>query len=97
MSCETLNCIYIIVCQGCDGTYIGETNNLRLRMNLHRDHSIKNIGLPISKHIYNCASTKDIKFKVMPFYKVNKDDEFVRKEKEKHFMNKCKPTLNVLH
>ena len=35
--------IYIraIKCQGCEKMYIGETNNLRLRTNVHRDHASK--------------------------------------------------------
>ena len=38
MSCKTKNCIYVINCNGCNEIYIGETNNFRLRMNLHINH-----------------------------------------------------------
>ena len=58
MSCNTLNYIYVIKCLGCQKLYIGETNNLRFRTNLHRDHSSKNIGLNVSRHIYECTRGK---------------------------------------
>jgi hypothetical protein len=96
MSCETLNCIYVIVCKGCEEIYIGETSNLRLRVNLHRDHIIKDQGLAISRHIHTCASNLKDKFHVMPFFKMNKDDTLQRRLKEKYFINKCEPNLNVL-
>ena len=50
--------------------YIGETNNLRLRINLHRDHAKKNTGLGVSKHIFSCSIKLHFPLKVMPFYKM---------------------------
>jgi hypothetical protein len=96
MSCNTLNCIYVLACEGCDQIYIGETSNLRLRINLHRDHIKKNTGLGVSKHIAECTKNmeENCKFKVMPFYKVFKDDMTFRKEKESLFIKKFSPELN---
>ena len=37
--CDTMMCIYIIKCQGCQKMYFGETSNLRLQTNLQRDHT----------------------------------------------------------
>lgn len=98
MTCNTLNCIYVIKCNGCNDLYIGETNNLRLRTNLHRDHANKNCGLAVSKHIYNCTESdnKANKFRIMPFYKLNKDETNYRRNMELHFINKYKPQLNKL-
>ena len=31
MTCDTLDCIYAIKCQGCDKMYFWDTNNLGLR------------------------------------------------------------------
>ena len=59
VSCDTLNCIYGIKCQGCQKMYIGDTSNLRLRTNLHRDHAARNIGLKIG--IYMSVLTINIK------------------------------------
>jgi hypothetical protein len=95
MSCETLNCLYVLTCGGCQEIYIGETNNLRLRTNLHRDHITNNSGLYVSKHIHDCASKKENKFRIMPFYKIRRDDTGLRKQKEEHFIKKCSPNLNV--
>ena len=94
MTCNTLNCIYVIVCQGCTKMYIGETNNLRLRTNLHRDHASKNIGLDVSRHIYSCSLDNSLKFKIMPFYKMQTDDTALRKKMEGYFIEKFKPELN---
>lgn len=96
MSCDTLNCIYVINCMGCNKIYIGETNNFRLRTNLHRDHAIKNSGLGVSKHIFNCTYNLENKFTIMPFYKINDDNINFRKSMETHFINKFKPELNKI-
>ena len=94
MTCNTFNCIYVIECQGCFKMYIGETNNLRLRVNLHRDHAKKNTGLGVSKHIFSCSIKLNFPFKVMPFYKMSTDDSTIRRRMEEHFINKFKPELN---
>ena len=95
MSCNTMNCIYVLQCTGCQDLYIGETCNFRSRVNLHKHHVNKNCGLNVSRHIYDCAKDKDIKFKIMPFYKVTEDDTKLRKEKERYFITKFKPNLNT--
>ena len=64
--------------------YIVETNNLRLRIILHRDHDKKNTGLGVKLH-FPC--------KVMPFYKMSTDDATIRRNME-HFINKFQPELN---
>lgn len=94
MNCSTLNCIYLLQCCGCMEVYIGETSNLRSRINLHRDHINHNKVLYVSKHISQCAANLTPKFKVMPFYKVKLDDAQLRKNKETNFIEKYKPKLN---
>ena len=78
-------------CGGCGASYIGETNNLRLRTNTHRDHASKNHGLYVSKHIFACGSRS---FKIMPIFKMHSDCDKIRKQKELHFIKKYKPLLN---
>ena len=39
MDCNTMNCICVLKCGGCGELYIGETNNLKLRVNMHKDHA----------------------------------------------------------
>ena len=101
MTCDTLNCIYAIKCQGCEKMYIGETNNLRLRTNVHKDHASKNVGLSVSRHIYECTkgkpcdkNLKNVKFLIMPFNKLQSDDVATRRGMEKYFINKFSPALN---
>ena len=76
MDCNTRNCVYVIKCKGCEKLYIGETNNLRLRTNLHKSHVNKNEGLYVNKHIASCNQNIPLpRFNIMPFYKVKQDDE----------------------
>ena len=94
MNCNVLNVIYVIECISCNAQYIGETNNFRLRMNLHRDHTRKNAVLAVNKHLYECNMNSEIKFRVMPFFKVRQDDTLLRKMKENYFIKKFTPILN---
>ena len=97
MTCNCKNCIYVIVCQACGMMYIGETNNLRLRTNLHRDHSNKNIGLGVSRHIFSCSNNSNThKFRIMPFYKMLNDDHVKRRVMEEYFIKKFQPELNKI-
>ena len=91
MNCETMNCIYVLKCTGCHKIYIGETNNLRHRINLHKDHAAKNCGLNVSRHFYQCSQHESTKFYVMPFFKMKHDDKNFRKEMKAKFINKFKP------
>ena len=87
MTCNCKNCLYVIECQGCKQMYIGETNNFRLRTNLHRDHASKNIGLCVSRHIFSCTNrTHSEKFRIMPFYKMSTDDPVKRRFMEAYFI-----------
>ena len=95
ISCDVKNVIYAIICRGCNKEYVGETNNLRKRITVHkqqiRDPSIR--ILKVSKHIDECSS-QDPKFSVFPFYKMNSDDGTFRKKKELYFIKLLKPELN---
>ena len=43
--CNAKNCVYVIICEGCKQIYIGETNNFRLRMNVHINHVKHNVQI----------------------------------------------------
>ena len=65
-----MNCIYVLKCIGCHKIYIGGTNNLRHRINLHKDHAARNnCGLNVSRYFYQCSQHESNKFYVMPFFK----------------------------
>ena len=83
--------------QGCGRMYIGETNNLRFRTNLHRDHSNKNVGLGVSKHIISFSNNSNTQnFQIMPFYKMSNDDHVKRRVMEAYFIRKLQPELNKI-
>ena len=53
MTCNTFNCIYVTECQGNFKMHIGDTKNLRLRFNLHRDHAKQNTGLGVKACLHD--------------------------------------------
>ena len=55
MSCDTLNCIYILKFCGCEKNNVGETNYFHISINLHEDHAKNNTGLNVSKHMLKCT------------------------------------------
>jgi hypothetical protein len=101
MTCNVQNVIYVLVCQGCNKFYIGETgDSLRNRVTTHKEQiKIANYRkLHVSRHIFEC--TRNIadgrKFKIMPFYKVaNNQSATFRKLKEEMFIRLFRPDLNV--
>ena len=95
MNCETMNCIYVLNCTGCHKIHIGETNNLRHRINLHKDHAARDNGLNVmAVAIYQCSQHESNKFYVMTFFQMKNDDKDLRKQMEPNFINKFKPELN---
>ena len=95
-SCNIQNVIYAMKCSGCSKDYIGETGNLRNRVTLHRQH-IRHLNLAIlqvSRHIAECANNLDIKFQIIPIYKMYTSDSGTRKRKETQLIQTFKPALN---
>ena len=93
MNCETENLIYILACTGCEEIYIGETKNLRQRLNLHKSH-INNPNLRIqfiSEHLDTCGGKR---FKFCPLFKMRSPDDTRRKLMESHFISRFNPSLN---
>ena len=97
MSCDSKNCICLLEYQGYGADYLRETNDLRLRTNLHRDHILKNTGLNVIKHIFNCTKhfMNLIKFEIMPFHHLSSEDINFRINLELNFIAKFNPILNA--
>ena len=96
MDCTIENVIYVLVCNGCQEFYIGQTGDkLRNRITVHkqqiRDPSTRQ--LPLSTHLDICCK-KSPKFSVFPFYKFQNNDVSARLTKELYFINIFKPKLN---
>jgi len=97
MDCNSTNLLYILQCCGCKKQYIGETGDiLRNRIRVHRQH-VRNESvrmLQVSAHFDKCAKCEPY-FRVFPFYKLQNDSVFFRREKEKYFIDSLKPSLNA--
>ena len=94
MSCASQNVIYCIICGGCGQFYIGETGTtLRTRIRIHKQHinQPEYRKMKLSEHLDICGNGK---FSVIPLYKLYTDSVLERREKEKHFIQFLKPTLN---
>jgi hypothetical protein len=65
-------------CKKCPYTYIGETSNLRLRMNLHKQHIGERKEYKVSQHLANCGGGD---FEFMPLLKMHNENVLERKEK----------------
>ena len=96
MTCKSRNLLYIIQCGKCKELYIGETGcTLQARIRVHKQH----INVPeyrqiqLSEHLDECGQKV---FSVFPFFKLYTDDALTRKEKERHFINLFKPSLNSI-
>ena len=94
MTCSTKSVIYVITCAGCGKYYIGETGTaLRCRVRVHKQH----VSVPeyrkikVSEHLDVCGHGK---FTIFPFYKLYTDCTITRREKERHFIQTLKPSLN---
>ena len=92
LDCDSQNILYVMQCSECLSEYIGCTNSLRKRINLHRSNinSTANRNLPVSKHLYECSAAQ---FLLMPFYQNMDYDTLLFKEQ--HFIEKYRPALNL--
>ena len=86
--------VYVIKCSGCEEEYIGQTNELRKRVTVHKQHiRDRNVGkLKISRHIEICAGDKDPPFKICPLKTKNGTKE--RELLESHLIQKFSPKFN---
>jgi hypothetical protein len=97
MACNSTNLIYFLKCNGCSNAfYIRETGDtLRHRTTVHRQQIntayLRNLN--VSKHIWECAKNKIIKFQIMPIFKMT-GGVTARRLKENDLIKKLKPTLN---
>ena len=82
-------------------TYIGETGDiLRNRVRVHRQQ-IDNpslMNLKVSHHISQCSTCKQVqkhdKFRIIPIYKIKKDDTNLQKHMENYLISRLQPDLN---
>ena len=99
ISCGSCNLIYVIVCFGCNGEYIGETGTnkqqLRDRVRVYRQHirQPQYQQLKVERHLRTCSNGQ---FKIFPFLQMRSEDKELRRSYEKRFQIKFKTRLNKL-
>ena len=98
ITCNSTNVIYYLKCNNCDTTYIGKTNNLRLRMNNHI--SSCNSGMSdniFDNHVFNCLVPDKIEplFKVYAMIRLNNGNKLL--QYEHYFHQKGYDTMNRTH
>lgn len=96
MTCTVQNVLYVLICNGCQEFYIGQTGDkLRNRRTVHdqqiRDPSARQ--LPVSSHIDRCC-LNDPKYSIFPFYKFHGNNVSARLAKERYFVKTFNPKLN---
>ena len=98
LSCKSKNVIYFITCNMCQGktSYIGKTNNLRLRTNGHISSCRNGTGCDkFDLHVHNCSDVVILKepyFKLYPM--LNVKNEHSLNTYESHFHKLGYDTMN---
>ena len=94
-TCDSVNVLYVILCNYCDEYYLGKAAVVKSRCSKHAS----DVRLPwnsncrvCSEHLRNCSNLIEPYFTYYPFYYV--DDPALRHFMERRFINKWKPTLN---
>ena len=93
-NCESDNLIYVVICQGCKGEYIGETGCLvKERKSIYRQHirQPQYQQLAVEEHLRTCG---DGKFHTVPFFKILQENKSLRKSYEDYFIDKFKLLVN---
>ena len=91
MNCKTENVVYVLFCNNCPKTYIGETGQkLCTRTAEHRCH-IRNEAhrkLEVSHHVFECAGHLPVPFRIMPLYKMPLNCTRIERESKELFFQK---------
>ena len=99
ITCDSANLIYVLICSGCNGEYIGETGiykqKLRDRARLYRQHIRQpeyHQQLKVEGHLKNCSNGE---FTIFPFLQMRSWDNELRSY-EVMFREKYRTKLNRL-
>lgn len=95
LTCNSTDVIYVLRCSTCHAEYIGETNNLRRRMNNHRSDIRQNRRqCRATDHFVKCGTDLKVcnRFTIFPLER--ESDTLVRKAKESYYINLFLPVMN---
>ena len=94
-SCDSKDIIYILICKTCDNFYLGQTQDFKQRTAKHKS-DVKNTYNSTcricSKHLRDCNQAEPY-FQIVLFY--YETDTALRKYKEKRYIPRWKPPLNL--
>lgn len=93
MNCKAKHIIYVIICSKCKSFYVGQTEDLRKRVTLHKEQirHKEYRHLKVSEHMDSCNKGN---FEIMPIYQCMNTNRLFRETKEKELISILKPDLN---
>ena len=100
MTCDSADLIYMVICSGCNGEYIGETGRnkqkLRDRERVYRQHirQPEYKQLKVEGHLRNCSNGE---FIIFPFFQIRSWDKDLRRFYEVMFQENYRTKLNKLY
>ena len=95
MTCDNANLIYVLICSGYNGEYIGETGinkqKLKDRVRVYRQHirQPEYQQLKVEEHLKNCSNGE---FMIFPFLQMRSWDKELRRSDEVMFQEKYRVT-----
>ena len=90
-----INVLYILICNNCDYFYLGKTTDFKQRIHKQKSdvkHPQNSTCRECTEHLRDCAKIERF-FQIYLFYHEN--DHYLRDYKEKGFIIKWKPPLNI--
>ena len=87
-NCESRNLIYVVICQGCQEEYIGETGCLvKERISVCRQHirQPQYQQMKVLEHLRFCSNGD---FQMFPFLQIKQENKLLRKAYEDYFIDR---------
>lgn len=96
LNCNSKDVIYVLRCKTCQAEYIGETENLRNRINTHNSHIRTNRRLcRATDHLVECGlHLSHVNDRYQVFLLDVEHDSYVRKAKESYYIRLFLPKMN---
>ena len=93
--CDIKDVLYILICNNCDYFHLEKTIDFKQRIHKHKSdvkHTQNSTCRECAEHLRDCAKIEPF-FQIYPFY--HEKDHYLRDYKEKRFIIKWKPPLNI--
>lgn len=96
LNCNSKDVIYVLKCTTCGAEYIGETENVRRRMNVHLSSiRTRTLSCRAAEHLVECGTNySDIHARFSIFLLEVEKDKFKRKAKESFYIHLFLPKMN---